>query len=71
MSKNTTYRDAKAQIAQAIEASGIIPDAEVAYDIDAILDETCEFEAQRGFYQIATTSEFWLAVAAHEKAPAE
>lgn len=70
MSAITTHRDARSRIIDAIEVSGVIPNAEAAYDIDAILDETYEFEMPHGYRQVVSPELFWASVAAHEKAPA-
>ena len=70
MSAITTRRDARSRIIDAIEASGVVSNAEAAYDIDAILDDTHEFEAQSGYRQFVSPELFWESVAAHEKAPA-
>lgn len=65
----TTDRDAKAQIINAIEATGVVTSDE--YDIDRILRLAFDFQMPHGFRQVVSVDEFWEIVRDSEKAPAE
>lgn len=62
----TSATDAKASIADAIEASGVVEDARAGYNIDSIFDTTHTFDTGRQvFIQTDNHDVFWAAVEAN------
>lgn len=61
-----TPYDARREIIQAIEAGGVVENAEGTYDIDSIIDEAYTFTGDHKERQSVDTDTFWEIVKSHE-----